>query len=244
MMIGRVKIHLLSDDVDLNGFTAVSGFKGFGAVGIITVQYMVEQLGMNRVGIITTKYHPEYVFRDDNGLSYPYEIYVSKNYKIVALVNREIPDERVRLEYVWKTTQFLKEKGVEKAVLVGGLDSRYKASPDEKLRWLKNSHCKDIELQEPLFEKGLLIVGPLALQLMVGDIIGLPMLVLLPYANAETPDPAAASVAIEKINEMLGTRINTKDLMREAERIQEEISRLEELIAKETDLKTVKEPYM
>lgn len=239
----RVEVYFLEEG-SWEGFTAISGFKGFGAVGIITVQYVVEKLGMRKVGIITTKYHPEYVFRDDNGLSYPYEIYASDEHKLIALVNRELPDERIRMEYVWKITRMLKSRGVEKVLLVGGLDSRYKDSPEERLRWLANSHYKGPTLTEPLFEKGLLIVGPLALQLMVGDIIGLPMLVLLPYAKADAPDPAAASVAVDKVNELLNLNIDVGDLLKEAQRIQEELSKLEELVAKELSPRGVKEPYM
>ena len=242
-MRARINIHL-TDSVDWSGYTAISGFKGFGAVGIIAVQYIVEKLGMRRVGIITTKYNPEYVFRDDNGLSYPFEIYASDENRIVALVNREIPDERIRMEYVWKLTSFLKTKGVKQAILVGGLDSRYRENPGERLRWLKNSHYRGPSLTEELFEKGLLIVGPLALQLMVGDIIGLPMIVLLPYAKADAPDPAAASVAVEKINQLLGTNVDVGELLKEAEKIQEELRKLEELVSREMSPRTVKEPYM
>ncbi len=239
----RVEIHFLEEPGNWEGFTAISGFKGFGAVGLISVQYVVEKLSMKRVGIITTRYHPEYVFRDDGGLAFPFEIYESTKHKVVAIVTREIPDERIRMEYVWKITSLLKDKGVQRAILVGGLDSRYKVSEEDRMRWLKNSHC-NMELDAPLFEKGLLIVGPLALQLMIGEIIGLPMLVLLPYAKAEAPDPAAASIAVEHLNKLLRTNIDVSDLMREAARIQEELSKLEELVSKELSHKSVKEPYI
>jgi len=244
MRHGRVKVHLLSTDWVQPGYKAIAGYKGFGAVGIITVLHVIESLEMERIGIITAKYHPEYVFRDNRGLSYPFEIYADRKNKIIALATREIPDDRIRAEFVWELTKFLKQNSIEKLYMIGGLDSRYKKKPDDQLRWIANKHYEGPFPKDPQFEKGLLIVGPLALQMMFSEIIGIPALTLLPFSKADTPDPAAAAVAIERLNQLLDLNIPTEELLREAARIQEELSKLEEMIARETQQKGPREPYM
>ncbi len=243
MMKKSVKIHMLKEGYLEQGYRVIAGYKGFGAVGIITVLHIVNQLGMEKIGLITTKYHPEYVFRDESGLSYPYEIYASKQHKLVAIVTRELPDEKIRNDYVEEITRFIKKHRLQPVYLIGGLDANFKTNDTDRLRWMSNAYYKEHVLQEPLFEKGLMIVGPLALQLMYTEIMRIPALVILPYARAETPDPAAAAIAVEKLNELLDIKVSTKELFEEAAKIQEELRKLEEMASQERS-RTTREPYM
>lgn len=244
MKSNRVKIHLLDDSLPGKGYRVVTGYKGFGAVGLIASLHLVRTLKMKRVGLILTKYQPEYVFRDDNGLSFPYEIYASDKNKLVVVVNREIPDERVRDEYVWSLTKFFKEAGMGPLYLIGGLDATYRENENDELRWIATSGYNGPTPPDKMFEKGLLIVGPLALQIMYAEILDVPAIALLPYAQAETPDPAAAAVAISRLNSMLGIEVPTEELLEEAVRIQESLRKLEELVARESQKSVRGEPYM
>jgi len=239
-----VRVFLQDDSWIEPGYRAVVGYKGFGAVGIITVLHLVDELKMDRVGIVVSKHHPEYAFRGDRGLVYPYEIYVDRRKRLLAVATREIPDERVRVDYVWEVTRFLKDLNVETVYLIGGLDSRLKRGPEDQLRWLANSYYQGPVPRDPEFERGLLIVGPLALQLMFADVLGVPALALLPYAKTDAPDPAAAAVAVDRLNSLLGTSVRVDELLAEAARIQEELSRLEEAASRDAGERRGSEPYM
>ncbi|MBE9391393.1 proteasome assembly chaperone family protein [Fervidicoccus fontis] len=239
-MVDRIGLHIIKRGVIGKGFRGVSGFKGFGAVGIISALHLVNSLKMERIGIITTKYHPEYVYRDDYGIAYPFEIFASKENKLVVFVTREIPDERIRDEYVYEITKFAAKYGISPLVLIGGLDKKFKNKEDEKMRWLKNSYYRGESIDAEELEKGLLIIGPLALQLMYSELLKVPAIVLLPYANAETPDPAAAATAIEALNKLFSLSIDNSKLIEEGKMIEEEIKKLEEIAASRAG----KEPYM
>ena len=241
---GSVRLFLQEDSWIEPGYRAVVGYKGFGAVGIITVLHLVEELGMDRVGIVVSRHHPEYAFRGGRGLVYPYEIYVDRQKKILAVATRELPDERIRVDYVWEITRFLKKLGVETLYLIGGLDSRLKRGPEDQLRWLANRYYRGPVPRDPEFERGLLIIGPLALQLMFADILEVPTLALLPYAKTDAPDPAAAAIAIDRLNSLLGISVEVDELLAEAARIQEELSRLEEAVSREASERKSSEPYM
>ncbi|MCI4396775.1 MAG: proteasome assembly chaperone family protein [Thermoprotei archaeon] len=241
MSFKRVSIYLSSSKALKQGYRVISGFKGFGAVGIITVLHIVSSLRMEKVGIVVTKYQPEYVYREEEGLVYPYEIYVSHEHKLVALVTRELPDEKVRNEYVYELTKLIAKRGLYPLYLIGGLDHRFKERPEERLRWLKNSLYNGAFPEAPMLDKGLLVIGPLALQLMYSELFGIPTMAILPYASAETPDPAAAAVAVEELNRILGLSIPTDKLIEEGIKIQEELRRLEELSSGKTE---GREPYM
>jgi len=241
MSYRRVSIYLSSSRALKPGYRVLSGFKGFGAVGIITVLHFVSNLNMEKTGIVVTKYHPEYVYREGEDLIYPFEIYVSHEHKLVALVSRELPDERIRNEYVYELTRLVAKKKLSPLLLVGGLDQRFKERAEDRMRWLKNRAYRGPVPSEPMLERGLLVVGPLALQLMYSELMGVPALALLPYASAETPDPAAAAVAVEELNRILGTSVPTDKLIEEGMRIQEELRRLEELSLRKSG---GREPYM
>ncbi|HEU97465.1 MAG TPA: proteasome assembly chaperone family protein [Fervidicoccus fontis] len=241
MSFRRVNIYLSNNRVLKQGYRVISGFKGFGAVGIITVLHFVSSLGMEKAGIVVTKYQPEYVYREGDDLVYPFEIYVSHEHKLVALVSRELPDERIRNEYVYEITKLVTKKKLSPLLLIGGLDQRFKEKPEEKLRWLKNSAYRGPFPSAQMLDRGLLVIGPLALQLMYSELMGIPAMAILPYASTETPDPAAAAVAVEELNKILGTNVPTEKLIEEGIRIQEELRRLEEA---STPKMGGREPYM
>lgn len=241
MSYKRVNIYLSNSRALKQGYRVISGFKGFGAVGIITVLHFVNSLGMEKAGIIVTKYQPEYVYREEEELVFPFEIYVSHEHKLVALVSRELPDERIRNEYVYEITKLVAKKKLSPLLLVGGLDQRFKEKPEDRMRWLKNSAYKGPFPSAPMLDRGLLVIGPLALQLMYSELLGVPAIAILPYASAETPDPAAAAVAVEEFNKILGTNVPTERLIEEGIRIQEELRRLEEASAPRSE---GREPYM
>ncbi|MEM3254079.1 MAG: PAC2 family protein [Fervidicoccaceae archaeon] len=240
MSFKRISIYLSGRKALRQGYRVISGFKGFGAVGIITVLHIVSSLNMEKIGVVVTKYQPEYVYREED-LVYPFEIYVSHPHRLVALVNRELPDERVREEYVYELTKLISRKGLSPLYLIGGLDHRFRERPEERLRWLKNSTYKGPVPNTPMLDRGLLVIGPLALQLMFSELMGIPTLALLPYASAETPDPTAAAVAVEELNKLLDINVPTDKLIEEGMKIQEELRRLEEL---STQKHGGREPYM
>lgn len=233
--MGRVRIYLLDDSWIEPNYRAIIGYRGFGAVGLISSIHIVNSLNMDRVGVIVTSYHPEYVVMDRGGPVYPYEIYASREKKLLVFVSREIPHDLVRVEYARRIAKFLSEIKAELLVLVGGLDSRLKKDASDLLRWLPNRYYLGKPLEDKLFEKDLMIIGPLALQLMMSEVYRLPTVTLLPYAMAEAPDPAAAAVAIDRINGLLGINVATEELLLDATKIQEELSKLEELARSEEE---------
>jgi len=238
----RVEI-VLKDGFDmaaLSGAKLVTGFKGFGATGYIATRYIASKLGMERVGVILTKYMPEFAFRDEYGLAFPFEIFYRPDPKLVVIVNHDLPDPRDRRVFAEVLVDWMKKVGISEAILIGGLDKKLK-SGEEKMRWLANSHYAE-KLGEPLMDKWLLIIGPLALLLMYSELKGLPALAVLPYAEAMRYDPYAAAVAVEKVGQLVGVEIDASELYEEARKFEEELEKLSKL--EETRKAVGKDLYM
>ncbi len=205
----------------------VTGFKGFGAVGYLASLHLAERLFCKKAGFIVTKYVPEEVTPGDEGVVGPFTLYSCENNgrHFGVIVNHDIPLVQERSRFAEAVINFLTRIGIDEAVLIGGFDSRLRRG-DEKLRWIATSAYKR-DLDEPRMDKGLYVVGPLALLLLYAEVYGYPALALLPYAEAVRPDPRAAATAIEKLNELYGLSIGTEELLEEAKKIEEMISTLE-----------------
>lgn len=212
----------------------VTGFKGFGMVGYISVVHMAEKLNCSRVGAVLTKYMPEAVTVEDYGVTYPFEIFACRegDLALILLLCHDIPSGQERSVFAEAVIRWVKRLGVDEAVFFGGFDSRYKVG-EENLRWVKTSACGR-ELEEPMMASGLYIVGPLALLTMYAELYHVPALVLLPYAEASRPDPRAAAIAIEKFSELYGVSIGVEELYEKARIIEEEMIKLEEQKEKST----------
>jgi uncharacterized protein len=220
----RVKIITVEplDTMRRNGeLYFVTGFPGFGAVGYIATKYIVDALRLKRVGYVITKYMPDVVsIEGERSFSFPHEIYSKEGSGLLVLVNSVVPNIHERIEFAETIVRWSMENRVSEILLIGGLDPSVRRSQEDLLRWTGNKWGKR-ELKEPTMDKGLIIVGPLAIILMFTEILGQPATVILPYAERERPDPRAASIAVKKISEILGMEIDVQDLIRHAKTVEE-----------------------
>ncbi len=215
----------------LKGSVLITGFRTIGEVGYLAVRHLALSGGFERVGFIETKYIRDVVFVDDYGIATPFEIFFNEEKKIVLVLNHILPYQREWNDFAKSLVNWMTKVGIKEGIYIGGLDKRY-SDDKSKLRWLKTSASKR-ELGYPYMEKQLLIVGPLALLTLYSEIKGFPAVVLLPYADRDRTDPAAAAIAVEAINEMLGLQVGTSLLYEEAKRIEEELQKQMELLQKE-----------
>ncbi len=240
-MVNKVEV-ILTENVDLKGSVFVTGFAGFGGTGYIATKHLVEQLNMRRIGFVKTRYVPEITWLSNYGIAMPFEIFYHDASKLVVLLNHGEIHERERSVYADVVTSWIKSVGARLVILIGGLDKQYKKG-DEKLRWLATSKC-EIKLDDPMMDKGLYIVGPLALMILFSEMKGIPALVILPYAEAMRPDPLAAAVAVEKISEIIGVEVDTSKLREDARIIEEELKRMDEYQERLTKMRQESRLYM
>ncbi len=220
-----IKIYF-RDDFRRSEFL-VTGFKGFGAVGYLATLHLADRPFCKKAGFIITKYTPEEITPGDEGVVGPFTLYYCENSgrRFGVIVNHDIPLVQERGRFAEAIVNFLSRIGIDEAVLIGGFDARLRKG-EERLRWVATTAYRKV-LSEPPMDKGLYVVGPLALLLLYSEVYGYPAVALLPYAEAARPDPRAAAVAIEKLNELYGLSIGTEELLEEAKKIEEMISTLE-----------------
>ncbi|RLG87142.1 MAG: proteasome assembly chaperone family protein [Thermoprotei archaeon] len=206
----------------------ITGFQGFGGVGHLTTKYLTSTLKLRRVGYVLPSAIPDFTSLEDYGLTLPHELFAARNRGIVTLVNHVNPSRRELSDFVKVIVEFVKSMGVEHAILIGGLDERFREG-DEKFRWLPTRSAR-IRLDAPLFMKGPYIVGPLASLLVAFELERIPAITILPYTQpTRRVDPRAAAVAIEVISKIVGVEIPTAELIEYAEyieRAEEEVRKM------------------
>ncbi len=222
-------IHIsLKEDIS-DDIIFVTGFKGFGAIGLITVHHLVRKLEMRRIGFITARIMPEFSYADRNGFGGPFELYYNNEHKILALLNRELPPVNIRVDFAKALAKLLAETiRLKYAILIGGLDKRFKEEGvDIKLAY--SSTYRGPKLEDKLMEEWLYVIGPLALLMIAFEEYGLPSILLLPYSEIDRPDPIGAAVAIQRISKLIGVKIDVSELYEESKRIEQEYARIEEM---------------
>uniref|UniRef100_A0A7J3KF71 Proteasome assembly chaperone family protein n=1 Tax=Staphylothermus marinus TaxID=2280 RepID=A0A7J3KF71_STAMA len=223
---------------ELRNSVFITGYPGFGLVGLLASKHIVSEIGLKKIGFIATRYMMEVTYYSNKlGIVYPFELYFGKvkDRKILVLLNHTIPHDRERTIYVDTICKWLKNTGISSSILIGGLDPRVKESETETFRWLPFSGFKG-EINAPkLVEK--YIVGPLALTLLFLNAYEIPGVVILAYAEMYRPDPRASAVAVKVVSQLLGLEIDTKKLLEEAsiiEALEEEKERILEAIESES----------
>jgi len=204
---------------DKRAWTLITGFPGFGYVGTIATKYMVEKLKAVKVGDIITKYMPDFIALEDYGLMTPYEIFVHDAKSLIIVVNNALPQPPERVLFARKLVEWFIKIGGRKAILAGGLNSRFREG-NEEFRWLCCGEC-EWRFKEPKLSKGLYIIGPLAILFTMLKLRNVSTLVLLPYTQPSKYDPRAAAVFVSKVSSILGLDISIDDLLKYSKMIEE-----------------------
>lgn len=242
-----ISIHYL-EEIDKNMFkdaVFITGFQGFGMVGYLTTRHIAYELRLRRIGFIKTRYLPEITFYNEkHGISYPFELYYGKrnNVKLVVLVNHAIPLERERTIFAEFIAKWVKEHGISRVILVGGLDPALRESKEEKYRWIPISNYK-IDLKSPILSDKF-VIGPLALTIMFMNAYKVPGVAIFSYAELYRPDPRASVIAVEVIANLIGLSIDVKRLIEEAsiiEALEEERKKIFKIV--EGEVKSEKPRY-
>ncbi|ARM75889.1 proteasome assembly chaperone family protein [Acidianus manzaensis] len=237
-----MELILKLSENELKGATFITGFRTIGEVGYLASRYIVLKRNMQRIGFIATKNLRDVTFLDDYGIATPLDLFYDKEYNTIVLLNHLVPVQKDWNDFAKDTIRWLNKLGVKNILLIGGLDKRYREK-EEKLRWLKTSKSS-INLDYPLLEKQLIMVGPLALFTIYAEMLDLPANVVLPYADRDRIDPAAAAVAVEVINKIVGFNVDTTELYEDAKKLEEELQKQLESIQKEINKSGLDRHYM
>ncbi|MGC8849216.1 MAG: PAC2 family protein, partial [Candidatus Bathyarchaeia archaeon] len=119
---------VIRDGEDLRGCVFITGFHGIGQAGHIATSYLVHELKARRIGFLRAMEIPPFVTTSEEGLITPFELY--KAGKFIMLRLEFPPSRRDEPAIIRDIASWIVEEGLEEAVLIGGLDAKFR-QPDD-----------------------------------------------------------------------------------------------------------------
>lgn len=201
--------------------TIIEGFPGFGLVGTITTEYLVNELKAKLIGTIQSNELPPMAAIHDSKVVEPAGIYYDKKNNLIIL---HIMTNVKGIE--WEIGKSLlaaaKDLNAKEIISVEGVGTPM-PSKDAKVYSFTNTDSAKKKFAtskiEPLKEG--IILGVTATILLQAD--NFPVSAVFVETQSNLPDSKAAAKAIETIDKYLNLKIDYKPLLKQAEKFENKI---------------------
>lgn len=204
----------------------VEGFPGIGLVGNIASQQIIDELKMEYIGSIDSRHFPPIAVLYEGMINMPVRIYESEEHNIVIIVS-DIPINPVVAYDISKALlEWAESINVREVVSLAGIATM---SDENKVfgAATNTEMLEKIKEKVELFQMGTIsgISGSIMAECLVRNI---PAIGLLGSTMSQNPDPRAASVVINVLNQLYDLGVDTDSLLEQAEKIEIEMQRLAE----------------
>ncbi|MBI2549081.1 proteasome assembly chaperone family protein [Candidatus Woesearchaeota archaeon] len=215
----------------------IQGFPGFGLVGTITTEFLVDHLKTESIGSMYFEKMPAIVAIHDQQVVQPIGIHYSKEHNLVIL-HAITASTGQEWNIVDTILTLARDTGASEIISVEGVGSQetvekpqsfgYSSSP-VYMKKLQNIGLK------PLKEG--IIMGVTSALLVKASI---PVTCIFAETHSQLPDSKAAAKVVEALDKYLSLKVDTKPLLKTAEKFEQKIKSLLEqgqLAQKQRDLK-------
>ncbi|MGZ7043459.1 MAG: proteasome assembly chaperone family protein [Methanobacterium sp.] len=217
---------------DVKDAIVLEGSPELGLIGNIIGWLLVEELKMEEIGYIDSKYFPPLAVLYKGKAIHPFRIYATD--KIVMFLSDFIVPPNVTYDMTNAIVDWMERNNSKEIITFNSIVVREKtqgvagaANSDESLEKLG-------KLDLPILPFGNIagLSGTLLTRSMQQGIPGSCLFaeVLSPY-----PDPRAAANVTDILNKMLGTKVNAEPLVKEAEEIESRLKELAQTVQSETE---------
>jgi len=198
----------------------ITGFPGFGLVGMIATEYLINHLDVEEIGRIWSKQLPPIVAIHNLELVQPLQIFYNKKNNIVIVQGLaaahgsewDISEAIVELASTLKAKEIITLEGVGSAT--GDGDGVFAYSSDAKKQ-------KVLDKNFTLMKKGV-IVG-ITGALLVNTKDKQPAVCFLAETQSQLPDSKAAAKLIQALDKYLGLKVDHKPLVKQAEQFESKL---------------------
>ncbi len=199
----------------------IEGFPGFGLVGTITTEFLIEHLKTEHIGRITLEDAPAMVAIHENKLVEPMGLFYNEKYNILILhsINSAPGTE-------WKIAELIKnlanDIGAKEIICIEGVGSSAE-SDESRVFYFSNNPERDAALKalkiEPLQEGIIMGVTSALLLKMEKE----PISAIFAETHSNLPDSKAAAKVIDVLDRYLGLNVDPKPLMETAQKFEDKL---------------------
>jgi len=212
----------------------IEGFPGFGLVGTIASEFLIDHLKTEQIGKITFEEMPPMVAIHENEVVEPLGIFYSKKYNMVILhvITASAGYEWQLADALIEVAQQLNAKEIVCLEGVGSSEDTveekafYYSSDEKKKKLFEKANI------EPLKEG--IIMGVTSALLLKAEKI--PVSCVFAETHTNLPDSKAAAKVIEALDKYLGLKVDYKPLLEQAEKFEGKLKNILEQGQKAQDL--------
>lgn len=200
----------------------IEGFPGFGLVGTIASEFLIDHLETEQIGRISFEEQPAMVAIHENKVVEPLGIFYNKKHNIV-IVHAVTPSQG----HEWKlanaiidvakqlnATEVISLEGVGAATSKEGKSQAFFHASDPK----RGDKLKSIGIKS--LHEGI-IMGVTGALLLKSDEI--PVSCIFSETHTNLPDSKAAAKIVEALDKYLGLKVDSKPLLQQAEKFEEKL---------------------
>jgi uncharacterized protein len=221
-------VKITTKPISLENPIIVEGFPGIGLVGNIASQHLIDELDMEYIGSMESKYFPPIAVLFNGIINMPVRIYESKEYNIITVIS-DIPiHPTISYEVSKVLMDWAQSINVKEIVSIAGIATM---TSDEKVfgAATNDDMLNRIKDHVEIFQVGTIsgISGSVMTECFMRDV---PAISMLGETNSPNPDPRAAASVIKVLNIIYDLPIDTDNLMEQAEQIEIELQKLAEQV--------------
>lgn len=200
----------------------IEGFPGFGLVGTITTEFLIEQLKAEPIGTIKCDDIPAMIAIHSGKVLQPIGIFYDKKTNIV-IIHIITTVQGIEWQLADVIRDLAKELNAKSVISLEGV-----ASPLEEESKMASFYYSTINSHKKIFEQN--SIKPLKEGIILGvtgalllDAERLPLTCIFAETHSAMPDSVASAKVIEIIDKLLGLNIPTKPLLEEAEKFEKKL---------------------
>jgi uncharacterized protein len=205
--------------------TIIQGFPGFGLVGTIATEFLLDHLKTEKIGKIWIEELPAMVAIHEGHVVEPIGIFYSKKYNIVIIhaisvvagVEWKLTDAIADIAKQLNAKEIISLEGIGSTVPSEDTKAFHFSSDKKKSETLKAAGSES--LQEGI------IMGTTGL-IMLKSQKGIPVSCIFAETHSELPDSKAAARVIEVLDKYIGLKVDYKPLIKQAEKFEEKLKEL------------------
>jgi len=217
----------------------ILGFPGFGMIGTITTEFLMEHLETRQIGRILLKGLPSTLAIHNGEVLDPIGVYYNEKYNIV-IIRGIAAFPKMEWDIVEEINKIIDELDPYEAIDIEGVSSQnqnddvkiyYYSNVDEKKQKFNNIGLKEL--------KDGIILGVTSIILLK---VKRDLSVLFAETHSELPDSKSAAKVIEVLDKYLGLEIDYKPLLEQAKIFEQKLKNILQkstLAQKEADKKTM-----
>ncbi|MBI4158826.1 proteasome assembly chaperone family protein [Candidatus Woesearchaeota archaeon] len=213
--------------------TIIEGFPGFGFVGTISVEFLIEHLGAKKIGKITSNDVMPIAAVHNSQLIEPFSIYYSKK-KNLVLLHAITNVQGLEWQLSEKVIELYKKLKAKKIISLEGIGSTSISEP--KAFYYSNRQTKE-KVQAETLKEGI-IMGVSGALLLKAEV---PLSCFFAETHSSLPDSRAAAKIIQVLDSYLGLNVDYKPLLKKAAEFETKLKDIVDKSKIATDQKEKKE---